>query len=242
MRGSGDPQSQLWLTAALTDSDVSGALTLCFSLKKLLTTRKIGVIVSKKVAKDIKELLRHTFDFIFDLDEDRNPVELKEEDFVKVFTLSLKPFEKCVFLAPTMMTIKNCDEIFDDYDPTPGEFLSVEEEGMDIFVVQPSVHNFNSLMTGLLQMNGKEVEAHMRCWIQSKTEAAFLPTKYNCLITLENLTTKSTNPVDMQVSIVNLVGNRLDFEEDKLGLFAEVTKNEKITSSQLILRGNSRFT
>ncbi|CAL8087624.1 unnamed protein product, partial [Orchesella dallaii] len=158
MRGSaGDPQSQIWLTAVLTDFDVSGALTLCFSLKRLLTTRKIGVIVSKKVSKDIKELLRHTFDFFFFLDEERNTEELKEDDFVKVFTLSLKPFEKCVFLAPTMMAIKNCDEIFDDFDPTRQVFLTGERDGMDIFVVQPSVQNFNLLMASLRERNGRNM-------------------------------------------------------------------------------------
>ncbi|CAL8087633.1 unnamed protein product [Orchesella dallaii] len=224
MRRPGDPHSQIWLTSALTDSDVSGALTLCFSLKKLLTTRKIGVIVSKKVGKNIKEFLRHTFDFFFDLDEERNPVELKEEDFVKVFTLSLKPFEKCVFLAPTMMAIKNCDEIFDNYDSTLQGFLSVEEKGMDIFVVQPSLQKFNSLMSSLRPKNGKGVEAHIRCWIHSKTKTEFLPAKYNCLITPQKVTKKAKNPAGIHVSIVNLVWNPLDLEEDKLGLFEEVTK------------------
>ncbi|CAL8087636.1 unnamed protein product [Orchesella dallaii] len=223
MRGSGDPHSQIWLTSALTDSDVSGALTLCFSLKKLLTTRKIGVIASNKLATDIKELLRHTFDFVFDLDEKRNPEELKEADFVKVFTLSLKPFEKCVFLAPTMMAIKNCDEIFDNYDPTSQGFLSVEEEGMDIFMVQPCLKNFNSLMTSLRTKNGKNVEACIKCWIQCKTEAESLPTKYNCLITPQNLLTR--NSAGLQASIVNLARNSFDCEEDKLGLFGKVTKS-----------------
>ncbi|CAL8085493.1 unnamed protein product [Orchesella dallaii] len=93
----------VWLTFALSDSDVPNALILCFSLRRVFTPKRLAVIVSPSVSKVLREALSYEFDFIFTLDEERNTAELENEDFVKLFALTLQGFEKCVMLSPNML-------------------------------------------------------------------------------------------------------------------------------------------
>ncbi|CAL8146322.1 unnamed protein product [Orchesella dallaii] len=95
--------SQLWLTSAISDDDVAKALTLCFSLRKMLSTRKIGVIVSKEVSPASRKRLFHAFDILLHHEEVENSAELGMEEFVKLYALTLKSFEKIVYLKPTML-------------------------------------------------------------------------------------------------------------------------------------------
>jgi len=96
---------QLWVTYCLNEDDIPNALALYFSLKRVLTTRKIGIIVSHKLPTSSKEVLRRNFDILFYLEEDRNVAGLKEEEFVKLIPLTFKSFTECVFLVPTMLVI-----------------------------------------------------------------------------------------------------------------------------------------
>jgi len=103
----GDSSSQAWLTFALTDDSVPKALTLCFSLKRVMTTRKLAVLVSPKVSPALREALHLSFDHLFyhlDLD-DQNKAGLKDEEFAKLSALTLKSFEKIVVLEPSVMVI-----------------------------------------------------------------------------------------------------------------------------------------
>ncbi|CAL8146466.1 unnamed protein product [Orchesella dallaii] len=96
-------KNTVWLTFALSDSDVPNALILCFSLRRVLTPKPLAVIVSPKVSRVLREALSYGFDFLFTLDEERNTVGLENEDFVKLFALTLQGFEKCVMLSPNML-------------------------------------------------------------------------------------------------------------------------------------------
>ncbi|CAL8146310.1 unnamed protein product [Orchesella dallaii] len=95
--------SQLWLTSAITDDDVSKALILCFSLRKTLTTRKIGVIVSKEVSPALRKILLRTSDILLHLEEEENSAGLRMDEFVKLYALTLKSYEKIVYLTPNML-------------------------------------------------------------------------------------------------------------------------------------------
>ncbi|CAL8143509.1 unnamed protein product [Orchesella dallaii] len=148
----GGPKSEVWVTFALTKADVAQALTLCFSLKRVLTFRKIVVIVSKKLSTPLIMSLHQSFDYLFYLEEGRNMVELKEIDFVKLFPLTLKAFEMCVFLSPNMLAVGNSDKIFDECrNLSFSGYLLPEASGLDIFVMRPSLKVFENLTKGLLE-------------------------------------------------------------------------------------------
>ncbi|ODM89052.1 Glycogenin-1 [Orchesella cincta] len=128
---------EVWLTSALTDDEVPNALTLCCSLRRVLTSRKIAVIYSSKVSKALKEALNYGFDFLFHLEEDRNSAGLKNEDFVKLFALTLKSFDKCVFMSPNMLVVKNCDELLDQGKDNFQQFIWTEKGDTSVILLRP---------------------------------------------------------------------------------------------------------
>ncbi|CAL8085088.1 unnamed protein product [Orchesella dallaii] len=185
----GDPKSQVWLTSALTESDVPQALTLCFSLKRVFTCRKIGVIVSKKLTNELIEFLYKGFDYLFYLEEGLNTAKLKEQDFVKLFPLTLKPFEMCVFLSPTMLAVKNCDHIFEENrnHRSPCHLLR-DPARTDLFVIRPSWKVFEDLMKDLMQNSETDLETYIRG--KRKTNAVVcrpLADSYSHLLSVESL-------------------------------------------------------
>ncbi|CAL8146751.1 unnamed protein product [Orchesella dallaii] len=152
----GDARSQLWLTSALSDDDVAKALTLCFSLRKTMTTRKIGVIVCKQVSPTLRKILLRTFDIFLHLEEDDNSAGLEMEEFVKLYALTLKWFEKIVYFKPTMLAMKNSDEIFHENEQDTGKNCEwTEGENASVLLVKPSLETFGLLMKGLQARNGK---------------------------------------------------------------------------------------
>ncbi|CAL8084898.1 unnamed protein product [Orchesella dallaii] len=196
---------EVWLTSALTDEDVPNALTLCCSLKRVFTSRKIAVIYSSKVSKNLKEALNYGFDLLFHLEEDRNTAELKNEEFVKLFALTLKSFEKCVYLSPNMLVLRNCDELLDQEDENCQQFVWTEKSDTSIFMVRPSLQVFNTLMKSLHSRNGYTVEHYLRKWVKNQgTECRFIEEKYNRLISPQNGMLLGS---EKDISIVNL-GNK----------------------------------
>ncbi|CAL8143531.1 unnamed protein product [Orchesella dallaii] len=121
----GSSSSQVWLTYVLTDLDVSKALTLCNSMKRVFTSRKLAVFVSRNVSPSMREVVRSAFDFFFYLEDELNTAGLKNEEFVKLSAFTLKCFGKLVFLEPTMFDVKNSDDIFDNYE-VPSGLLATE--------------------------------------------------------------------------------------------------------------------
>ncbi|CAL8085106.1 unnamed protein product [Orchesella dallaii] len=156
---------QVWLTTALTEADVPNALTLCFSLRKVLTSRKLAVVVSPKVPKVLREALHYGFDFVFLLEEDRNTAKLQNEDFAKLFVLTLKSFNNILVLSPKILVVKNCDELFDKgkNEKFPITFIMNEnEETSCILQVTPSLSVFNRLMTVVPTRNGFGLDTFLK--------------------------------------------------------------------------------
>ncbi|CAL8143529.1 unnamed protein product [Orchesella dallaii] len=165
----GSTHSQVWLTYALSDSDVGKALTLCFSMKRVFTSRKLAVLVSRRVSASMKELLHHAYNFVFYMEEELNTAGLKEEEYVKLLALKLKGFSKIVFLEPTMFVVENSDDIFDNCEVTSG-LLTTEvglgdiDDGLSIFVAKPCLQVFRALMDSLQTRTGMGVETYLRNW------------------------------------------------------------------------------
>ncbi|CAL8084892.1 unnamed protein product [Orchesella dallaii] len=201
---------QIWLTSALTDEDVPNALTLCCSLKRVFTSRKIAVIYSSKVSKNLKEALNYGFDFLFHLEEDWNTTGLKNEEFVKLFPLTLKSFEKCAYLSPNMLVLKNCDELLDQDNENPQQFIWTEKGDTSIFIARPSLQAFHTLMQGLQARNGHSVDHYLRSWITNQTtECRFIEEKYNRLISPQN---GMLVGYEKDISIVNLGTTKISGE------------------------------
>ncbi|CAL8084861.1 unnamed protein product [Orchesella dallaii] len=169
--GPGSVQSQVWLTYVLNDLDVPKVLTLCFSMKKVFTSRKLAVLVSRNVSPSLREVLHHVFDFLFYMEEERNTAGLKDEEFVRLSAFTLKCFRKVVFLDPTIVAIKNSDDIFDNYEVTSGLLPAVVgqdgNDGLSIFVARPCLQVFRTLMDSLKARNGT-VESYLRIWAKNQ--------------------------------------------------------------------------
>ncbi|CAL8084928.1 unnamed protein product [Orchesella dallaii] len=216
----GDAKRQVWLTSALTESDVPQALTLCFSLKQVMTCKHIGVITSKKLPFELIETLHQGFDYLFYLEERRNTAKLRKQDFVKLFPLTLKPFEMCVFLSPTLLVIKNCDQIFDEFHKLriSGSLL-MGTTGLDVIGIRPSWKVYENLMECLVEITELDMENYIRTWAENNKETfKRLPNTYNYLLTSQNLPQTGEN----EVMIVNTRDARLDMNTEELGLFTKL--------------------
>ncbi|CAL8085253.1 unnamed protein product [Orchesella dallaii] len=183
----GDTGNHLWLTSAITDDDVVKALTLCFSLKRTLTSRKVAVVTSKEVSPPLRNALRQTFDFLFNLEEYEKPTKLRMEDFVKLYALTLKSFEKVVYLKPSMLVIKNSDEVFNIRRETIKTLKWAEGEEFSVILVRPSLEAFSVLIKELEKRNANvnsELEAYLktRTNFQKEGNIGMLKGKYNRLM------------------------------------------------------------
>ncbi|CAL8084889.1 unnamed protein product [Orchesella dallaii] len=211
----GEPKSPVWLTSALTESEVPHALTLRNSLKRVLTCQKIGLVVSKKLSIELINYLNQHFDYLYSLEDEHNMAGLKEQDLLKLFPLTLKAFEMCVFMSPTMMALKNYDKIFDGCRNLRfSGYLLTEMTGMDVFVVQPSHKVFETLMKGLAEIS-EDVETYIRRWTEMNScmpnsDTSNLPAQSFLQIGGEN-----------NVLLINSLDFRLDINSNASGISTE---------------------
>ncbi|CAL8085469.1 unnamed protein product [Orchesella dallaii] len=205
--------NRVWLTYVLSDSDVPNALTLCFSLRRVLTSRRLAVIVSPKVSRVSREALSYGFDFVFTLDEERNTAGLENEDFVKLFALTLQGFEKCVMLSPNMLVVKNCDELLDKEEDVQQTFVFAENGDSSILRLRPSLQVFNCLLKQLAKRNGTGVDSILKKWLSDQTsQLTFIDDKYN-----QHLHEKASFlREEKNIAIVNLK-NKTPHELDYVG-------------------------
>ncbi|CAL8147123.1 unnamed protein product [Orchesella dallaii] len=207
----GSALSQVWLTYVLTDLDVPKALTLCFSLKKVFTSRKLAVLVSPNVSPAMRELVRHAFDFLFSLEEGLNTAGLTNEEFVKVSAFTLKCFGKVAFLEPTVFAVKNSDDIFDNYQVSSGvlpteagqDDIRYIDDDLSIFVAKPCLQVFQALMNSLKTKtkNGTGVDLKSRFLVTTKLTFNQVEMKYSGKLS-ETRTAFLRNESD--VSLVNI--------------------------------------
>ncbi|CAL8143532.1 unnamed protein product [Orchesella dallaii] len=221
----GSVHSQVWLTYAITDSDVPKALTLCFSMRRVYTSRKLAVLVSRNVSPSMREVLRSIFDFFFYLEEELNTAGLKEEEFVRLSAFTLKCFGKLVFLEPSFLAVKNLDDIFDNNEVASGLLLmevGQDEDELSIFMARPCLHVFRILMDSLKTRNGKGMEVHLRTWARHQLLPTAKPVdmKYSGKL-LQASSTFLRNESD--VSLVNICIPLDEVNTEPFGLCARVS-------------------
>ncbi|CAL8084949.1 unnamed protein product [Orchesella dallaii] len=222
----GDTGNHLWLTSAITDDDVAKALTLCFSLKRTLTSRKIAVVTSKEVSSPLRNALRHGFDFLFNLEEYEKPTRLRMEDYAKLYALTLKSFEKVVYLKPSMLAIKNLDEIFNVHGETIRTF-EWAEGAVSLLLIRPSLETFMVLIKELETRNGYvncELESYLktRTNFQNKGNIGALKGKYNRL-----MSDMAVVGDEMEISIIDLGDIPVHVDFEKCGLMAKLILQER---------------
>ncbi|CAL8085038.1 unnamed protein product [Orchesella dallaii] len=211
---------QIWLTTALIEADVPDALTLCFSLRKVMTSGKLAVLVSPKVSKVMREALHYGFDFVFLLEEDRNTAGLENEDFAKLFALTLKSFDKILVVFPNMLAVRNCDELFDKgkNEKCSLTFVTNENNGdsSSILLVSPSLSIFNRLMEALAERNGCELETFLKKWQEDKAQTSIIKFLHGPHDSQNGFFLEQ----EKNISIVNLKAVR-ELTEDKHGFLGK---------------------
>ncbi|CAL8122466.1 unnamed protein product [Orchesella dallaii] len=194
-------KKQAWITAVLHDNDVPKALTLGRSLRRAVTSKTIAVLVSPKISVKFKDLLSQEFDSTHVLEEDRNVANLDLGDFAKLFSLTLRVFDKCVFLSPNMLAMKNCDEVFEKFH----SLTFLENMDTSVFGLKPSTEIFRSLLTGLQSKNKNGgIEGYLKLWMKNQQkETKTLEPMYNRVISLQK--TRLLLSDEKGTSIVNFV-------------------------------------
>lgn len=95
-----------------------------------------------------RNALNFGFDLVFYLEEDRNTAHLKPKDFAKLYSLlALRTFATCAYVSPSLLAVKNCDDIF--MGKTNALVLLKDDANADVFLFKPSLDHFKALAAGI---------------------------------------------------------------------------------------------
>ncbi|CAL8148661.1 unnamed protein product [Orchesella dallaii] len=178
-------KSEAWATCALNDEQVAKALVLANSLKRSSTNRSIVVLVSPSVSSHLRNALGEAFHHKFILEEDRNEAGLKPDEFVKLFALTLHGFDKILFLWPSMIVLRNSDELFEIPNGDKQSFVCMENMDTSILLLKPSLDVFRVLTAILRSRNGSGVDKILKNWTGNQTQMpVYIKKKYNRKVNL----------------------------------------------------------
>lgn len=115
----------------------------------------------------ISNALNFGFDLVFYLTENRTTANLNLDDFAKLYSLlALRSYKNCAFVSPSMLALKNCDDIFSEQ--TDGLVIGENDPKAHVFLFKPSFYHFKALEAGL-----------KNCSITSGKIISSLPLNYN---------------------------------------------------------------
>ncbi|KAF7490180.1 Glycogenin-1 [Sarcoptes scabiei] len=147
---------QAFVTLATNDRYAIGALVLAASLKKVNTSKKLAILITKELSESMRKILAQFFDVIQEVDllQSNNEKLLQAlrrpelgVTLTKIHCWKLCQFSKCVFMDADTLVIKNIDELF-DYE----ELSAVPDVGWPdcfnsgVFVFTPSTNTFDNLV------------------------------------------------------------------------------------------------
>lgn len=152
------PDKESWVTLATTDAYATGALVLGRSLRRVQTTRSLTILINKsKISPHIIRSLETTFDKIVDVVQEIDSMDADNlrllgrpelgVTLTKIKCWTLTEFDKCVFLDADTLVLKNCDELFSDYE----EFSAARDSGWPdcfnsgVFVFKPDLETYKKL-------------------------------------------------------------------------------------------------
>jgi len=147
---------EAWVTLLTSDSYSPGALTLAASLRRVATTRKLVIMVTKQVSSQVRTALEEKFDQVVQVEEldsqDMANLSLLDRPelgitFTKIRCWTLTQFTKCVFLDADLLVLQNSDELFDR------EELSASPDAgwpdcfnSGVFVFRPNLNTYSELV------------------------------------------------------------------------------------------------
>jgi len=146
---------EAWVTLATSDEYAMGALTLAASLKRVQTSKKLVVLISKLLSENVRKTLKDMFDEVITVEEINSGdlanltlLDRKElgVTFTKIHCWTLIQYGKCVFLDADTLVLANSDELFERE-----EFSASPDAGWPdcfnsgVFVFVPSLNTFEGL-------------------------------------------------------------------------------------------------
>lgn len=148
--------AEAFVTLSTNDSYALGALVLGRSLRRVSTSKKLVIMVTKDVTASVRKALNEIYDEIVNVDvmdsnDAANLCLLKRPELgitlTKIHCWSLTQYSKCVFLDADTLVVKNCDELFEK-----DEFSAAPDVGWPdafnsgVFVFRPSSETFQKLI------------------------------------------------------------------------------------------------
>ncbi|XP_055334394.1 glycogenin-1-like [Paramacrobiotus metropolitanus] len=146
-----------YVTLATNDTYALGCLVLGESLRRVQTQHETVVMVTRHVSSNMKAALFQFFNYVVQYDildsKDAANLALLERPelgvtFTKLHCWTLTAYQKAVFLDADTMVVRNCDEIFENYD----EFSATPDIGWPdcfnsgVFVYTPSMKTYETLI------------------------------------------------------------------------------------------------
>ncbi|XP_058042005.1 glycogenin-2 isoform X2 [Ahaetulla prasina] len=147
---------QAFVTLATNDVYCHGALVLGQSLRNHKTSRRLAILITPQVSREMRAALRTIFDSVVDVKEiDSNDLVhltlLKRLElgvtFTKLHCWTLTQYSKCVFMDADTLVLCNVDELFERE-----ELSAAPDSGWPdcfnsgVFVFQPSLKTFKQLL------------------------------------------------------------------------------------------------
>jgi len=147
---------EAWVTLATNDDYAVGALTLAASLKRVQTSKKMVIMITKMISESVKKTLNEVFDDVVSVEEmdsgdianltllDRTELGIT---FTKVRCWALTQYIKCVFLDADTLVLSNSDELFDRE-----ELSAAPDAGWPdcfnsgVFVFRPNLNTYKDLV------------------------------------------------------------------------------------------------
>ncbi|CAL8112507.1 unnamed protein product [Orchesella dallaii] len=165
--------SRAWVTFVTTDdSVVMKALILAHSLKRVATTYPTIIVAPSTLSEEQSGRLVEAFDLYIPL-TGKSDLEIQEQALVQA--LALKMFEKCVFLPPHCMFLRNCDDLhssFEDFGFSNCDDEKHDTKDQQLIGFKTSVARSKTLEGTLLatrksDSRGLSLSSKMRMWAQN---------------------------------------------------------------------------
>ncbi|CAL8128353.1 unnamed protein product [Orchesella dallaii] len=185
-----------WVTYVSNDEKIiTKALVLARSLKRVCSVNNTVVFTRNSLSEELTEKVMQTFDLVIPLPSSSS-YKLPIDEEALVHALALKNFEKCVFLRPDCMVLRNCDEVFEKFACVGIINDDNYEKSFGAIGFIPCFANSKSLKQFLLAArNGieKECEGRLsslclwRTWLRNNVkDLQYLDRKYNIILDLKN--------------------------------------------------------
>ncbi|CAL8089421.1 unnamed protein product [Orchesella dallaii] len=187
--------SVAWVTSALDEKTAEKAIVLAGSLKRVQTRGKLVVIISSTIPENHRDRLYEIFDLV-QLMQCSIANGVTSEDKAKAFAFSICLFKRCVYLSPTTLVLRRCDELFEfpTSESTIIRLPKSENQVRDssVFCFSPSTIHFqtlNKIIKGCSNKSCNNSEGFVKIIgnyaHNNQLEIGEMPKLYNQRITVE---------------------------------------------------------